>query len=352
MRASARFGIILGLLAAGVSCRQIVGIDDRSFNPGGPLVCGLPTLGATPECATCMQRACCSASNNCANVDNCPKLSRCVLACASGDSPCREHCAVLTPALPAREGLEFVEACRDTECAAECTGGPWACVGRVEWNFSPFVGSELSITAKPVQESDGGVEMVVPSVTGRVCSIADPTCSSPFVTATATPDSDGVVTLKVDVRMHPPPLSVFVEYRADGFLDTLVSLTTPPVSGALDLGTLTMDSAASVALAATKDLHTTYDPARAVVVVFPYDCTGRPAPLIAQVDFVDVDAQTKTLQPYPVTGEAVAMNLPVNAPALLTRVAARIWGKPQIVATAAVVVRPNAKTWVSLNPTP
>ncbi len=347
MRASVRFGILFGLLA-GVSCRQIVGIDDRGFNPGGPLVCGLPTLGATPECAPCMQ-ACCNASNNCANIDNCPKLSRCVQGCAAGDAPCRQHCTVLTPSAPAREALEFVEACRDTQCAAECTGGPWACVGRVEWTFPSFVAPQLAITATLVHESDGGVAGVA-SATGRVCSIADPLCAQPF--ATAMSDSGGAVTLKVDVHAHPLPLSVFVEFRADGFLDTLVSLTTPPVSGALDLGSLTMDSAASVSLAATKDLHTTYDPTRAVVAVMPYDCAGRPASLIAQVDFVDADAQTKTLQPYPVTGEAVAMKLPVNSPAFLARVAARVWGKPQIVATASVVVRPNAKTWVSLNPTP
>ncbi len=348
MRAPAGFGIVLGLLAAGVSCRQIVGIDDRGFNPGGPLVCGLPTLGATPECAPCMQQACCDASNNCANIDNCPKLSRCVQGCAPGDSPCREHCIVLTTSTDARDNLEFVEVCRDSKCAAECTGGPWACVGRVEWNFPSFVAPTLSITATPVQESDGGV-VAVPSVRGRVCSIADPMCARPFATVMS---DGGGLTLKVDVRLYPPPLSVFVEYHADGFLDTLVSLTTPPVSGAVDLGSLTMDSAASVALAATKDLHTTYDPTRAVVAVIPHDCTGRPASLIAQVAFPDADAQTKTLQPYPVTGEAVAMNLPVNAPAFLARVAARVWGKPQIVATASVVVRPNAKTWVSLNPTP
>jgi len=176
-------------------------------------------------------------------------------------------------------------------------------------------------------------------------------CTNPFATAMSDPSS-GVVTLRVDVRMHPPPLSVFVEYRADGFLDTLVSLNTPPVSGTVDLGSLAMESAASVALAATTNLHATYDPTRAIVAVLPYDCTGRPASLIAQVDFPDADAQTKTLQPYPVTGEAVAMNLPVNAPALLARVAARVWGKTRIVGTASVVVRPNAKTLVTLNPTP
>ena len=350
MTASARISIVLTLLAWGVSCRQVVGIDDRSFHAGGPLVCGLPTLGATPACAPCMMQACCDESHYCADVSGCPNLSVCMQACPSGDSPCREKCAALTPDRAANAALESVQACRVTECAMECTGGPWACVGQVEWNFPSFVLAQLPITATLVQASDGGV-IGVPNVMGRVCSIADPMCTNPFATAMSDPSS-GVVTLKVDVRMHPPPLSVFVEYRADGFLDTLVSLNTPPVSGTVDLGSLAMESAASVALAATTNLHATYDPTRAIVAVLPYDCTGRPASLIAQVDFPDADAQTKTLQPYPVTGEAVAMNLPVNAPALLARVAARVWGKTRIVGTASVVVRPNAKTLVYLNPTP
>jgi hypothetical protein len=188
-------------------------------------------------------------------------------------------------------------------------------------------------------------------VMDRVCSVADPSCANPFTTGKN--DDNGLVTLNVDTRLHPPPLEVFVDYRrGDGFLDTLVSLDTPPVAANLDLGPLTMDSATSVALTATKDLHTTYDPTRAIVAVFPYDCGGRLASLIAKVDFPDADPQTATLQPYPVTGEALAMNLPVNAPALLARVVARVWGKTQIVASASVVVRPGAKTWVSLNPTP
>lgn len=349
MREPSRFGMVLGLLVTGLSCRQIVGIDDRAFNPSGPLVCELPTLGVTPDCAPCMQK-CCNASMNCADVEGCPKLSGCVRACASGDSACREKCAAVTPSPPARQALELLETCRSTECDGECTGGPWACVGHVKWTFSSFVPSQLPITATLVQAGDGGL-MGVPGVTARACSIADPMCTSPLATAVTT-DPSAVVTLKIDVRTHQLPLSVFVEYRANGFLDTLVSLDTPPISGALDLGTLVMDSAASIAASATRNFRTTHDPARAIVAVLPYDCAGLLASLIAQVDFPDADEQTKTLQPYPVTGEAVAMNLPVNAPAFLARVASRVWGKQQIVGTASVVVRPNAKTWVYLNPTP
>lgn len=347
MRTSARFSIVLGLLSLGVACRQIAGIEDREFHDGGPPVCGLPTLGATPACAPCMQ-ACCDESANCANSDGCPKLSACVQACALGDSPCRAKCiAAMTPDSASRQALELVEACRDATCAAACTGGPWACLGQVEWSSPRVVTPQLAIKAKLVSPDNGPP---IAMATGRACSMADPSCASPL--ATAMGDGLGVVTLNIDTRAHLPPLSVFVEYRAPNFLDALVSLDTPPVSSPLDLGSLTMDSAASVALVAAKDLHTTYDPTRAMVAVLPYDCTGRAALLIAQVQFPDADAQTKTLQPYPVTGEALAMNLPVNAPALLARVVARVWGKTQIVAAASVVVRPSAKTWVYLNPTP
>jgi hypothetical protein len=270
-------------------------------------------------------------------------------SCASGDSPCRAECISISETMPdsaSRQGLAAVEAHRNDECATACTGGPWACLGRVEWNFPSFVLMQLPITATlfdPSGKAIGGAA-------GQICSVADPACASPL--ATETSDPSGKLILNVDARLHPPPLSVFVEIRATGFLDTLISLNTPPVSDTLDLGRVTMDSAASAASAATGDLHTTYDPARAIVAVFPYDCTGRPASLIAQVAFPDADAQTATLQPYPVTGEALAMNLPVNAPALLARVVARVWGKTQIVAAASVVVRPGAKTWVYLNPTP
>src|SRR3982750_3116198 len=193
MRASARFSLVLGLLAAAVSCRRIVGIDDRAFHDGGPPVCGLPTLGATPACAPCMTQACCAPSSNCANADGCPKLSGCVQACASGDAACRAKCTEgMTPDSTARQALELVEACRDAACATDCTAGPWACLGQVEWSSPPFVYLQLKITATLL---DPSLHRPIKGAEGRACSIADPMCASPLATGTST--ETGILILNV-----------------------------------------------------------------------------------------------------------------------------------------------------------
>jgi hypothetical protein len=312
-------------------------------------VCGLPSRGTTAACGTCMAQACCTQAQECSETEGCPQVERCVRGCASGDAVCRDKCY-------SAKGLvaqfqQSVETCRAQHCAAECLPGPWACLGKVKWRFSSVTPPSIVIktTVACVSCGPAGAPAPLAGTTVRVCSLAERNCDFPLASGVA--DGNGAVTLSVDTSLHPPPLAVFLDYRKDGFADTLLQLDTPPVTGDLDVGrTFLNDPKVNLASGAAS-LGTTYDPTRGQVGVIPTDCNGQPATKKIALTWLDRDDHT-TAQAYSAYGgEALATNLPLNK-AGITRMVARVAETGQLVATNNVVVRPGAVTFLWAAPTP
>ena len=312
-------------------------------------VCGLPSLGATESCGPCMAKSCCGEAHECAAIEGCAPLEACVRACVSGDAVCRATCyAAKGPLAQAQQG---VESCRATHCAKECLPPQWVCLGRVKWQFPSLTPPTITIKTAATCAScgAGGGAAPLPGATVRACSIADPKCDLPLAASIA--DDRGAVTLKVDTSLYPPPLAIFLEYRKDGFLDTLFQLNTPPVSGDLEVGAVTLMDTKQNAAGFAHMLGATYDPARAFLGTRPLDCNGQLATKKIAVTWPDRDDRTASTPYFPYVDSAAAINLPVNT-ASLARIVARVAETNQLIATTSVVVRPGAATYVPLAPTP
>jgi serine/threonine-protein kinase len=312
-------------------------------------VCGLPNPGAPAVCGACMMQACCKQAQECAGSDGCAPLEACVRACGSGDSMCRASCYAGNGTISRLQ--EGVESCRADHCAKECLPPQWQCLGRVKWQLPAVKARTIVIKTTVISGSRGGGVGHTPlaGATVRICSIADPKCDLPLAAGTA--DGNGAVSLNVDTSLYPPPLAVFLEAKKDGYVDTLLQLNMPPVSGDLDVGhTTLLDPKVNVGGYASM-LGTTYDPARGHVQVDPIDCNGQHATKQIAVTWLDRDDRTATTPFFVYSGAAGAINLPINA-AGVTRIAVRVAETNQLIATTSVVVRPNALTWVSLAPTP
>jgi hypothetical protein len=196
----------------------------------------------------------------------------------------------------------------------------------------------------------GGGSAPVADATVRLCSLADPNCDLPL--AHGATDDGGAVTLDVDTSLYPPPLSVFLEYRKEGYLDTLLlALSTPPLSTDVDVPNIPLlDQKSNIEPTASR-FGTTYDPLRAYVDVRPLDCNGQMATKRATVTWLDRDDKTASVAYFHYSGGATALNLPLN-PAKVTRVVARVAGTGQLIGMAYVPVRARAVSLLTLAPTP
>ena len=196
----------------------------------------------------------------------------------------------------------------------------------------------------------GGGHAPLGDTTVRVCSLADPKCALPL--AHGTTDDSGAVTLNVDTSLYPPPLSVFIEYKRDGYLDLLVQTPdTSPLSGDISLSNVPLfDQRSQIAPTALR-FGTTYDPTRAFVDVRSRDCNGQLATKKTTITWLDRDDKTVSVPYFPYSGGATAVNVPIN-PASVTRVVAHVSETNQLIGTASVLVRPHAVTYLNLAPTP
>lgn len=310
---------------------------------------GLPEPGATAACSECLASACRKEADECAASEGCPRIEGCVRTCSSGDAVCRARCYATNATTAQLE--RGVETCRAEHCAAQCFPPRWACLGRVTWQYPRLRPQAITIKATAVCAACGPGNGRAPLAATRVrlCSVTDPKCDLPFASSLA--DDSGTVIVKVDTSVYPPPLSVFLELRKEGYLDSLVPLDYPPVSSDLDLGPqLLVQASVNVSGTATM-LGTSYDPSRAFVHIRPLDCNGQVATKEVVVSWLDRDARTSTTDYFGYTRSAMAINVPINS-ASLTRIVARVAETKQLVVATGVVVRAGAVTHAELSPAP
>ncbi len=312
-------------------------------------VCGLPSGGSTESCGACMAQACCAEAEQCAATEGCPVVEACERGCASGDAACRESCR--SGKGSAAQLQQGVESCRAKSCADECLPAPWECLNKVAWHFPSVPPRTIVIktTTSCASCGLGGGPAPLAGTSVRVCSLADPGCELPL--ASSVSDATGGVSLSIYTGIYPPPLSVFLEYRKQGYREVLVHLNTPPLSGDFDAGRMDLlDPQVNVA-AAVSMFGTPVDQTRAWVSVLPTDCNGLPATRKLSLTWLDRDDQTVTIPYFAYSGETSAMNLPING-AAITRVVARVSETNQLVATTHLVVRPGVDSITHLVPTP
>lgn|GEM_PF-1760402 len=314
-----------------------------------PAACGMPIVGTTEGCGACMAQACCAEAEACSGTAGCGALEACLRACESGEATCRSRCyAAAGPVADFHEGLE---SCRAAHCANQCLPGPWECVGRVKWRYPGLRPKTIAIKTSAVCLAcgAGGGHAPLPGTTVRLCSLADPKCGAPL--AESITDDHGEAILRVDTSLYPPPLSVFVEHKKDGFMDTLVHLNVPPIATDVDIGpTKLLDPKVNAAPGASM-LGATFDPTRATVDVLALDCNGQPAPRSVVVTWLDRDGQTASTPYFVYSKSAHAVNLPIND-AGVVRVAVRVAETNQLVTTANIVVRPAALSLLNAAPAP
>jgi hypothetical protein len=221
----------------------------------------------------------------------------------------------------------------------------------VTWQYPRLRAQAITIKATAVCASCGPGNGRAPLAATRVrlCLVTDPNCALPFASSVA--DDSGAVSVSIDTSVNPPPLSVFLELRKEGYLDSLVPLNFPPVSGDLDLGPQVLVQARANVSGAAAMLGTTYDPSRGAVHIRPLDCNGQVATQEVAVTWLDRDARTSTIDYFSYTRSAMALNLPINS-AHLTRIVARVAGTNQLVVATGVVVRAGAVTHAEFSPAP
>jgi hypothetical protein len=329
-------------------CRQIVGIEERQVFDGdaSSTACGLPSGG--PACTACMSANCCAEAERC--LDDLP--CRCFQTCAPGDSSCRLGCS---KKLDPVNTVQALEDCRADRCAGAC--GPWACLEDAHWQIPDPFPATITISAS-VMCKCSQILTTFPSesVRVRVCSIADTNCDAPLASGTSLPD--GSVNLRISSGGRP--LSVFLEFHKDGWLDDLLLLNTPPLSYNFDVGVVDMERRKDVdGVAANPDFNTAYDPSLAVVKLRIGDCHLRQGTGIdlswagpAGAVIVPLFNMTKW--------DAIAINLPIPETRMV-RVVARLKNPATaassdaepIIASANMVVRPGAITLAPfVTPTP
>ncbi len=343
-RASVALLVLAGVAVIGVGSWQVY----RARQLAAP-VCGLPSRGSTESCGSCMAQACCAEAELCATTEGCPAVEACERGCASGDAACRASC--LSGKGSVAQIQHGVESCRAEHCADECLPGPWECLKKVAWHFPSVPPKTIVIktTTSCASCGLGGGPAPLAGVSVRVCSLADPDCELPLSSGTS--DASGAVSSNIDTAIYPPPLSVFLEYRKEGYREVLVHLNTPPISSDLDVGRMDLlDPQVNIASAASM-FGTPVDPTRAWASVVPTDCNGLPATKKLTLTWLDRDNQTVTIPYFAYTGDTSAMNLPING-AALTRIVARLSETNQLVATTHLVVRPGVDSITQLVPTP
>jgi hypothetical protein len=338
------------LVAAVIATRHA-----KTGGPDAPVVCGLPTQGATAACGTCLAQACCGEAQACSQSTGCPLVEGCVHDCPSGNAACRARCYAGKG--PLADLQLALETCRATTCAAQCLPPPWACLGHVKWDSPGPIPRKLTIKTTtvctncgtggfPIGGGPGGSQLA--GATVRVCSLSDPKCALPLTTGKT--DDSGEATLTIDTSLYRPPLSVFLEYRKQGYMDTLMHIL-PPLATDLDVGHVVLWDQKANLETTVANLGARYVPARANLGVSVNDCNGQPAIKKTALTWLDRDGATLTQDYFPFSASARALNFPVNA-AGITRIVARVAETNQLIATANVVVRPNTCTGVTLTPAP
>lgn len=344
------------LLLAG--CRQLVRIEDRqAFDAGTPanaivIACGLPNRGVS--CAACMEASCCPVAKSCAGDRKCLIPEQCVQACTLGDSSCWLICSNPWDTAGAPLAQLQVQDCRNTFCADAC--GPWDCLGKVTWQIPSPIPATITVRATAVCGSCSatGGRAGIPGVQVRVCSTADPLCQANPALTSGTSDQDGNVALMFNTQGNP--VSVFLEFQKEGWLDDLLVLNTPPLAYDFDIGAIQMETLDTVNQIAS-DLGTTYDPTLAVVELRVNNCNLQPS------NEIDLTAGGVAIAPSPeMSGLDVAMNLPIPANHT-TRLVARLKQPPTavpqdptnepMIASVNLVVRARAITVAPfITPTP
>lgn len=329
------------LLLAG--CRQIVGIEERQVPAEDATeACGLPAPSG--GCAACLARECCDEAAECAADRNCLLEETCLRACAAGDSACQLACSERWE--PAGLRAKVVD-CRRDACAQSC--GSWDCIGSVGWQPPVPVPRTIVLRARtacttcnPIGGSGSNEGVLV-----RACSMADPACGAEL--ASGLSDQDGNVELTLETGGNP--LSVFLEFHKQDWVDTLLLLSTPPLSFPFDAGVVLMDQRDSVEQIAS-DIGTSHDPELALVKVRVNDCNLEPSPGIT-LDWADAGAATLSPLSSSSSWSAIAVNLPIP-PNLMTRLVARLeTPSAPVVAVANLVVRKNTVTLAPfVTPTP
>jgi hypothetical protein len=153
--------------------------------------------------------------------------------------------------------------------------------------------------------------------------------------------------MSIDTSLYRPPLSIFLEFKKAGYADTLVQLSAPPVSADIDVGRVIVFDPKIDRPPPSQNVDWT----RAAIGLYATDCNGQSATRTSSLTWLDADDTTITIPHFFLSGGAMVLNLPINA-ARVTRVVARVAQTNQLIATASVVVRPGAHTWVRLPPAP
>ncbi|HEX4339682.1 MAG TPA: hypothetical protein VH062_27430 [Polyangiaceae bacterium] len=122
--------VVLGLFQGVVSCRQILGIQERKLEVETPDA-EKPATRATEcggfeepssECAKCLDEDCCDEAKGCAGDPACKAAYRCVLGCKPGDADCATWCL---GSYSRPDSLAPLTACATSRCASACA--PHAC---------------------------------------------------------------------------------------------------------------------------------------------------------------------------------------------------------------------------------
>jgi hypothetical protein len=326
------------------SCRQIVGIEERrvTTTEGAVEACGLPTQSGS--CAACIARECCDEAADCADDPSCLTEESCLRSCTAGDATCQLTCSERWDPVSVRARLVD---CRRDSCASSC--GSWDCVGHGGPPTPALVPETITISARVACSTCNSINGSGPSegVRVRACLTSDPRCSAEL--ASDLSDPEGNVALELETG--GTPLSIFLEFHKQDWVDTVLLLNTPPLSFPLDVGVVLIDQRESIDRLAA-DIGTTYDPELALVKVRVNDCNLESS-AGTMLDWGDAGAATISSLSAGNSWDAIAVNIPVPAN-LTTRLVARL-ATPEapVVAVANLVVRRNTVTLAPfMTPTP
>jgi hypothetical protein len=109
---TAAAGCVVIAIVGAVSCRQLVGIEDREIAS-----CGAPHVEGA--CGTCAEEQCCAELSACAGDAACEPALRCIAGCKDGDDACRNACTS-GQGRTLSKTLASVLSCETSWCAAEC----------------------------------------------------------------------------------------------------------------------------------------------------------------------------------------------------------------------------------------
>ncbi|HEX3596244.1 MAG TPA: hypothetical protein VHU80_14135, partial [Polyangiaceae bacterium] len=125
-RAAALLAAAFGLVQTTVSCRQVLGIEERKLAVESPdsgksstesTACG-GFAQPSSTCAKCMDRKCCDEAEACEADPACKAAYRCIQACKPGDADCQTWCL---GSYSRPNTLAPLTACATAECEPACS---------------------------------------------------------------------------------------------------------------------------------------------------------------------------------------------------------------------------------------